>query len=60
MLQFPEYEEEPLKDSLREVFDMVEFKVTAPKYIQKAKKRLRSEANGIRRENGEELLPEID
>ena len=49
-----------MKDSLREVFDIVDLKTTVPKYIYKAKKRLRSEANQIRRENGEELLPEIN
>ena len=60
MLQFPEYHEEPLKDSLREVFRMVDTKDSIPKYILKAQKLLRLEANRIRGDNGEELLPEID
>ena len=56
---FPEYSDEPLKDSLRETFDMVDLKKTVPKYIQDANKRLRIEANQIRKEDGKELLPEI-
>ena len=56
---FPEYSDEPLKDSLRETFDLVDLKKTVPKYIQDANKRLRIEANQIRKEDGKELLPEI-
>ena len=56
---FPEYSNEPLKDSLRETFDLVDLKKTVPKYIQDANKRLRIEANQIRKEDGKELLPEI-
>ena len=56
---FPEYSDEPLKDSLRETFDMVDLKKTVPKYIQDANKRLRIEANQIRKEDGKELLSEI-
>ena len=56
---FPEYSDEPLKDSLRETFDMVDLKKTVPKYIQDANKRLRIEANQIRKEDGKELLPDI-
>ena len=56
---FPEYSDEPLKDSLRETFDVVDLKKTVPKYIQDANKRLRLEANQIRKEDGKELLPEI-
>ena len=59
MLMFPEYSDEPLKDSLRETFDMVDLKKTVPKYIQDANKRLRIEANQIRKEDGKELLPDI-
>ena len=56
---FPEYSDEPLKDSLRETFDVVDLKKTVPKYIQDANKRLHIEANQIRKEDGKELLPEI-
>ena len=56
---FPEYSDEPLKDSLRETFDVVDLKKTVPKYIQDANKRLCLEANQIRKEDGKELLPEI-
>ena len=59
MLMFPEYSDEPLKDSLRETFDVVDLKKTVPKYIQDANKRLRIEANQIRKEDSKELLPEI-
>ena len=42
---FPEYNDEPLKDSLQETFDIVDLKKTVPKYIREASKRLRFEAN---------------
>ena len=45
MLMFPEYDDEPLKDSLRETFDVVDLKKTVSKYIHNANKRLRIEAN---------------
>ena len=57
---FPEYNDEPLKDSLQETFDIVDLKKTVPKYIRQANKRLRFEANQYRREDGLELLPEIE
>ena len=60
MLMFPEYNDEPLKDSLQETFDIVDLKKTVPKYIREANKRLRYEANQYRREDGLELLPEIE
>ena len=60
MLLFPEYSEQPLKDSLRETFDLVDLKKTVPQYIHDANRRLRVEANQIRKENGVELLPEIE
>ena len=60
MLLFPSYDSEPLKDSLRETFDVVNLKKSVPKYIKRANRRLRIEANQIRREDGKETLPEID
>ena len=57
---FPEYNDKPLKDSLQETFDIVDLKKTVPKYIREANKRLRYEANQYRREDGLELLPEIE
>ena len=60
MLMFPEYNDEPLKDSLQEMFDIVDLEKTVPKYIREANKRLRYEANQYRREDGLELLPKIE
>ena len=60
MLSFPDYDSQTLKDSLRETFDLVDLKETVPKYIHDANRRLRVEANQIRKENGVELLPEIE
>ena len=60
MLLFPQYHEEPLKDSLKETLQLVDLKKSVPNYIRKANKRLRYEANQYRREDGLELLPEIE
>ena len=60
MLMFPSYNSEPLKDSLRETFDVVDLKKSVPKYIRRANRQLRIEANQIRKEDGEESLNEID
>jgi hypothetical protein len=59
MLQGPGVKGTPLKDALREVFEMTDVTESIPRYIKKALGILRRDANAIRRSNGQEELDDF-
>ena len=59
MLKNPGVKATPLKDVLLETFTMVDVSESIPRFIKKAQRILRREANMIRRKNGIEELDVI-
>ena len=59
MLEGPSKKDTPLKDSLLLTFQMTQVSESIPRFVKKALGILRREANIIRQENEDELLPDV-